>query len=472
MILMMSGLDYQRTPLNQRQRLAFSTSQAEELLHWLHNRPGVEGCVLLSTCNRTELYISGSAETPWRLLCRGAGVPEGEMEDYFTTRCGVDAARHLMEVTCGLHSQILGEDQIITQVRKAMELAQKEKTADPTLSALFRGAVTAGKRARTEVSVSRSSPSMGTRCRDILLRELGTLEGKKILVIGNGQMGRLAAQLLQEAGASVSVTLRTYRHGETLVPAGCKTVNYEDRAAALENMDALVSATTSPHYTLTAQQLRQVQNPPKVAVDLAVPRDIDPECGQRITLYDTDSLESADPGSPEELEAMRAIAAQELERFSQWQRRQEIAQKSPRFPLFVDLTGKKVVLVGGGTIAARRIATLRLFGCEIEVVAPELKCSPEGLLWKQRAYTSGDLEGACLAIAATDSRSVNHQVGMDAGELGIPVSVADCESECTFYFPAVCTGENLIAGVVSGGKDHHRTARAAKAIRRALEELE
>lgn len=472
MMLMMSGLDCHRAPLDQRQRLAFSQSLAEEFLHWLHSQPGVEGCVLLSTCNRTELYVSGDALTPWRLLCRGAGVPEGEMESYFTTRCGMDAARHLMEVTCGLHSQILGEDQIITQVRKAMELAQDAKTADPTLSALFRGAVTAGKRARTEVSVTRGSPSMGSRCRDILSRELGTLQGKEILVIGNGQMGRLAAQLLQEAGASVNVTLRTYRHGETVVPAGCGTVNYEDRVAAMEKIDALVSATTSPHYTLTAQQLQSVENPPKVAVDLAVPRDIDPECARLIKLYDTDSLGSVGPGSPEELEAMRSIASQELERFAQWQRRQEMLQKAPKFPLFVDLTGKKVVLVGGGTIAARRIATLRLFGCKIEVIAPELKCSSEGLRWKQREYASGDLVGACLAVAATDSRVVNHQVGVDAEKLGIPVSVADCEGECTFYFPAICTGENLIAGVVSGGKDHHRTARAAKAIRRALEELE
>ena len=472
MMLVMSGLDCHRAPLDQRQRLAFSQSLAEEFLHWLHAQPGVEGCVLLSTCNRTELYISGSTETPWRLLCRGAGVPECDMENYFTTRCGIDAARHLMEVTCGLHSQILGEDQIITQVRKAMELAQEAKTADPSLSALFRGAVTAGKRARTEVSISRGSPSMGSRCRDILLQELGTLAGKKILVIGNGQMGRLAAQLLRESGAIVDVTLRTYRHGETVVPAGCGTVNYEERVAAMAGIDALVSATTSPHYTLTVGQLQSVQNPPKVAVDLAVPRDIDPACGQFMKLFDTDSLGSAGPGSPEELDAMHRIVGQELDRFTQWQRRQEIAQKAPKFPLFIDLTGKKVVLVGGGTIAARRIATLRLFGCEIEVIAPELKCSPEGLSWKQREYATGDLEGAYLAIAATDNREVNHQVGVEAGALGIPVSVADCEGECTFYFPAICTGENLVAGVVSGGKDHHRTARAAKAIRRALEELE
>lgn len=471
-MLTMSGLDCHRVPLDQRQRLAFSPTAAERLLLWLREQAGVEGCVLLSTCNRTELYLSGEGETPWRLLCRGAGIPAAEMEAFFVTRCGEDAAGHLLEVACGLHSQILGEDQIITQVRKAMELALHAKTTDPTLAALFRAAVTAGKRARTEVSVARADRSMGSRCRDILEKELGGLSGKKILVIGNGQMGRLAAQLLRDSGAGVWVTLRTYRHGQTLVPAGCNTVNYEDRIKALEEMDAVVSATTSPHYTLTAAQLEMTAHKPRVAVDLAVPRDIDPACGAVITCYDTDSLGADAPGSPQELEAMAAIARQELMRFVQWQRRQLNASPAPRFPLFVDLTGRRVVLIGGGTIASRRIAALRLFGCEIEVISPELKCSAEGISWQQRAYIPGDLRGAFLAIAATDSRSVNHQVGVEAGELGIPVSVADCEEECTFYFPAICTGGKVIAGVVSGGKDHHRTARAAKAIRRVLEELE
>ena len=103
-MLMMSGLDCHAAPLDQRQRLAFSSEGAMETLRWLHTQSGITGCVLLSTCNRTELYLNGEGETPWRLLCRGAGVPEADMEPYFTTRCGVDAARHLMEVTCGLHS--------------------------------------------------------------------------------------------------------------------------------------------------------------------------------------------------------------------------------------------------------------------------------------------------------------------------------------------------------------------------------
>ena len=472
MSLVMSGLDCHRASIALRERLAFSQQEVRELLVWLRHQPGVEGCVLLSTCNRTELYLSGETDTPWRLLCRGAGVPEAELEHYFTTRTGTDAARHLMEVACGLHSQILGEDQIITQVRTAMELAQEEKTADPVLAALFRRAVTAGKRARTEVHVARGVPSMGTRCREVLQRELGDLAGKKVLVIGNGQMGRLAAELLHEAGARVQVTLRSYRHGETVVPAGCGTVPYEDRLAAMEGMDALVSATASPHYTLTMAQLETVAHPPRVAVDLAVPRDIDPACAARMRCFDTDSLGAGGPGSQEELAAMETIAGEELEKFQQWQRRQAAPEQPLRFPLFLDLTGKKVVLVGGGTIAARRIGTLRLFGCETVVIAPELKAKAEGLTWLQRPYEPGDLEGAFLAIAATGDREVNRQMGEEARRLGIPVSVADCEAECSFYFPAICTGEGLVAGVVSSGKDHHKTARAAREIRKVLEELE
>ncbi|MDD6188312.1 MAG: glutamyl-tRNA reductase [Clostridiales bacterium] len=473
MNLMMSGLDCHGAPIELRERLAFSKESAVELLQWLRQQPGVEGCVLLSTCNRTELYLSGSEEAPWRLLCRGANVPETELEPYFTTRAGTDAAKHLIEVACGLHSQIVGEDQIITQVRTAMEIAQEAKTADPALSALFRRAVTAGKRARTEVHVTRGVPSMGTRCRDVLTRELGELNGKKILVIGNGQMGRLAAELLQQAGAHVQVTLRTYRHGETVVPAGCDTVAYDKRAAAMEGIDALVSATTSPHYTITLEQLASVKQPPKVAVDLAVPRDIDPACAAILRCFDADTLGVGDDAcSREELKNMEEIAREELEKFRQWQRRQSAPARPLRFPLFLDLTGKTVVLVGGGTIASRRIGTLRLFGCKIVVISPELKSKADGITWIQRPYRSGDLEGAFMAIAATGDREVNHQVGEEARRLGIPVSVADCEAECNFYFPAICTGEDLVAGVVSSGKEHHKTARAAREIRKVLEGME
>ena len=108
MSLTMSGLDCHRTPLALREQLAFSGEGLRRALDHLRDQSGVTGCVLLSTCNRTELYLTGDGETPWRLLCRVAGVSEEQLRPYFETRTGLDAARHLTEVACGLHSQILG----------------------------------------------------------------------------------------------------------------------------------------------------------------------------------------------------------------------------------------------------------------------------------------------------------------------------------------------------------------------------
>ena len=143
-----------------------------------------------------------------------------------------------------------------------------------------------------------------------------------------------------------------------------------------------------------------------------------------------------------------------------------------RFPLFVDLAGRRVVVVGGGPVGLRRAKALAEFGAEVTLISPRCgEAPPPQVRYLPRPYAPGDLEGAFLAVAATGSREINRQVGEEARMLGIPVSVADCEAECSFYFPAICVGEGLVAGVVSEGKDHHRTARAAKAIRKVLEEL-
>ena len=143
-----------------------------------------------------------------------------------------------------------------------------------------------------------------------------------------------------------------------------------------------------------------------------------------------------------------------------------------RFPLFLDLRGKKAVIVGGGKIALRRAAVLLSFGAAVTLIAPECEAVPEGVSFLQRPYAPGDLAGAFLAVAATNSREVNRQVGQEAAQSGIFVSVADRKEESTFFFPAICAGGGLIAGVVSHGGEHKKTAAAAKKIRSVLEELE
>ena len=145
---------------------------------------------------------------------------------------------------------------------------------------------------------------------------------------------------------------------------------------------------------------------------------------------------------------------------------------SLRFPLFVDLAGKAVVVVGGGAIGLRRAAVLQRFGARVTVIAPEIREKPEGIACLLRSYRPGDLAGAFLAVAATNDRAVNHAVYEEARDRGILVNVCDCPDECDFYFPAICQTETLVAGLVGDGSDHRRTARAAKAVRKTLEELE
>ena len=142
-----------------------------------------------------------------------------------------------------------------------------------------------------------------------------------------------------------------------------------------------------------------------------------------------------------------------------------------RFPLFIDLSGKKAVVIGGGTIALRRVNVLLSFGAQVTIIAPECSDVPKGVVFLKRPYQPGDLAGAFLAVAATDCRAVNHQVGQEANAAGIFVSVADRKEESTLFFPAICTGNGLVAGVVSQGEEHKKTAAAARKIRTVLEEF-
>ena len=300
MNILMAGLDWQRAPIQVREGLSFTRGQVLELDRRIWAHPAVEGCVLLSTCNRTELYLSCAPETspdPVGLLCAAAGVEAASFAGAFTSARGRASARRLMEVAGGLQSQIWGEDQILTQVKGALTAAREAGTADGVLETLFRTAASAGKELKTKVRLAGVPRSAAQSAVERLAAAAGGLAGKRALVIGNGEMGRLSATLLREAGCAVTVTLRTYRHGETVVPAGCGVVAYDDRFSAMEGMDIVLSATTSPHYTVTVEQLRRVARPPARVVDLAMPRDVDPAAGELpgVTLYNVDALGAEQP---------------------------------------------------------------------------------------------------------------------------------------------------------------------------------
>ena len=324
MVLTMSGLDYNAAPIALREQLSFTRNGVVDMDRIIAESGDLLGVVLLSTCNRTELYLScaeGDVPDAGEVLCRAAGARYADFAHAFVRRSGEDCARHLMEVACGLRSQILGEDQILSQVKTAIALAREAGTSDGVLETLFRTAAACGKAAKTAGRLTNLPASAAHQAVAALEGRLGSLSGRRALVIGNGEMGRLTAALLHSAGCAVTVTLRSYRHGETVVPAGCAVAPYDDRYGAMEGMDLLVSATTSPHYTVMLEPFTAVQKPPKILVDLAIPRDIQPELGERVpgvTLLNVDDLSQRTGADAKELARVHGTIGAYLERFYQW----------------------------------------------------------------------------------------------------------------------------------------------------------
>lgn len=319
----MTGIDFVHAPLEKREAVSLVRGQVQELLPRIAAMEGVSGCVLLATCNRTELYLHGAegAELdPLAVLAEAAGFDAAEYRGFSIQRTENEAVHHLMKVAAGLESQIFGDDQIVSQVKGAVALAREAKTVDGVLDTLFRRAVTAGKRVRTETrltGVPASAAEVGAwRAKEFF----GSLEGKRAVVIGNGEMGRLAASTLRAQGCAVTVTLRSYHHGETVVPAGCATWPYDTRCEVLDGADLAVSATTSPHFTLTAEQVTAMHNPPRLLLDLAMPRDIEQAVGEdgRVRLLNLDDLgDLGDHNAEARTVAMRILEKEEQE-FAAW----------------------------------------------------------------------------------------------------------------------------------------------------------
>lgn len=223
MSISMIGIDHSMAPVDIRALFAFTKKNAGEAMEKIKEQPGIYGCIILSTCNRLEVWASVDEEAEISLyeeLCRLKNVHNDEYRKYFTKREGHDAVEHLFYLSSGLKSQILGEDQILTQVKDALGIAREHFTTDGALEVLFRMAVTAGKKIKTEVPFSHGNPSVIHQAIQMLEKQGYSVAGKVCMVIGNGEMGKVAAQALEEAGADVTVTVRQYRSGVVNIPFG------------------------------------------------------------------------------------------------------------------------------------------------------------------------------------------------------------------------------------------------------------
>lgn len=326
MSISMIGIDYSRAAVDIRAQFSFTKKNAVAAMEHLKEEPGIAGCIILSTCNRMEIWASTTEDwqgSLYEFLCREKGKEPAEYAQYFAERTEGEAVEHLFYLTSGLKSQILAEDQIITQVKDALSLSREAYCTDNVLEVLFRMAVTAARKVKTKVIFSRGNSSVIHQAIHCLEEKGFSLFGKTCMVIGNGEMGKVAALALREAGAEVTVTVRQYRSGIVNIPKGCERINYGDRGEFLPQCDLVVSATASPNYTLTRELLETV--PPVehlVLIDLAVPRDIEPSAGELsgITLYDIDSfkIDAVSPKLQQSLEKAGEILQEQMEDFYNW----------------------------------------------------------------------------------------------------------------------------------------------------------
>lgn len=326
MAIWMAGVDHNKADLDVRSVFSFTSKRMALAYETFMDMDEVNGCVMISTCNRMEIWFSvkhTATFSPVQLLCDHIEVDAEKYSPYFVEREDSEAVDHLFRLAAGLESKIVGEDQIITQVGNAVAFARSCYATDNALEVLFRQAITAGKRVRTETNLSTADRSVIHTALRMLGEEGISVEGKKCMVIGNGMMGKLSAQTLMDYGADVTVTVRKYHSGVVDIPLGCKRIDYDERYGLLPECDMVVSATSSPNYTITLEKMNKLSVDHTIPmIDLAVPRDIDPEIKALswIALYDIDSfhIDVQSEKYKKNLAKAEAILNEEKERFYEW----------------------------------------------------------------------------------------------------------------------------------------------------------
>jgi glutamyl-tRNA reductase len=339
--LLALGVSHKTAPLDLRERLSLTEGRAVSALRELTSAAGIHEAAAISTCNRTELYliVSDSVEaesTALGILTRQAEIRPTELLGHLYSLRSTEAARHLLRVTAGLDSMIVGEAEIQGQVKRAYELSMLEGATGPILNRLFRGALSAGGRAREETGISEKGVSIPSVAVELARRALGDLSERRVLVVGAGETAELVARALVARGVhTVFVANRHYDRAIGLAQRfGGSAVRFEDLPEQLAEADIVVTATNSPHHIVEREGLEQVMElrpeRPLLAIDIAVPRDIEPACREiaGVSVHDIDDVqlivERNASGREAEARGAERIIEVELDRFERWLGLQEV----------------------------------------------------------------------------------------------------------------------------------------------------
>ena len=341
MEIVLIGLSHKTAPVEIREKFCIPREKAKEFLGQLAGVPGVREGMVLSTCNRMEILgvVEGVEDEASRiedLLAGLAGMSANELNSYLYLRRGEEAVRHLFRVTSSLDSMVLGEPQILGQVKEAYSQALESKVSGLILNKLFHRSFFVAKRVRTETKIASQAVSVSFAAVELAKKILGNLDDKRAMLIGAGEMSELAARhLLNQGVREILVTNRTQQRALELAQAfQGKAVPFEDFLQQLKNVDIVLSSTGSTHYIIRKEQLTEVirarKNRPMFFIDIAVPRDVDPTINEidNVYVYDIDDLQGLVESNKEErkkqVQQAEEIVAQGVEAFQGWLRSLEV----------------------------------------------------------------------------------------------------------------------------------------------------
>ena len=338
--LLLAGLNHRNAPVELREQVAITAEDLPEALPALRNCPGVTEALILSTCNRVELLIVYEGEAPDlpEFLARRFGVDATGLRGHMYLYRNEEAVWHLFRVAASLDSMVVGEPQILGQVKAAYHAARAAGTIGPELERLLQQAFSVAKRVRTETGIAGSSVSIASVAVELALKIFGSLAGKRVLLVGAGKMGELAARhLLARGASSIAVTNRTLARAERLAQGfGGQVLAWERLRGEADGFDILITSTGSHEFVFHREDgqrwMQQRRGRPMFFIDIAVPRDVDPEMNRvdGIFLYDIDDLQGVAQANLADRSREAAAAEQLLsEEVERWDRRTQTLDAVP-----------------------------------------------------------------------------------------------------------------------------------------------
>ena len=301
--ILLVGLNHKTAPVEIRECIGFAEDESDQALHDLHALDAVREVILVSTCNRVEVLMTtpdrdAAARQVIALLSESNNIPAAEFEDKLYQHAGDDAVRHIFRVAASLDSMVVGEPQILGQIKEAYRKAAFQRTSAVILNRLLHKTFLVAKRVRTETGIGDHAVSISYAAIELARKIFGDLEGRKVLLIGAGEMAELAVEhLIRNRADAVQVANRTFERGVELARRfNGLAIRMEEIAQGLEAVDIVISSTGASEYVIRRNQIKGVmrrrRNRPLFFIDIAVPRDIDPDINRmnNIYVYDIDDL--------------------------------------------------------------------------------------------------------------------------------------------------------------------------------------